>query len=94
MKKYSSYKDSGVEWIGVIPNHWKFGPMKYELCNNDGGVWGKDVENEEDGTYVIRSTEITIDGNWDLSNPMKRLLNIKEIEKSTSLLNINYWLYA
>lgn len=23
MKTYSSYKDSGVEWIGEIPNHWK-----------------------------------------------------------------------
>jgi len=23
MKKYSSYKDSGVEWIGEIPDHWK-----------------------------------------------------------------------
>lgn len=23
MKKYSSYKDSGVEWLGEIPSHWK-----------------------------------------------------------------------
>jgi len=23
MKRYDSYKDSGVEWIGEIPNHWK-----------------------------------------------------------------------
>jgi type I restriction enzyme S subunit len=23
MKKYDSYKDSGVEWIGDIPSHWK-----------------------------------------------------------------------
>ena len=23
MKSYSSYKDSGVEWIGQIPNHWE-----------------------------------------------------------------------
>ena len=28
MKRYDSYKDSGVEWIGEIPSHWeilKFG---------------------------------------------------------------------
>ena len=24
MKKYNSYKDSGVEWIGKIPSHWEF----------------------------------------------------------------------
>lgn len=23
MKKYSSYKDSGVKWLGEIPSHWK-----------------------------------------------------------------------
>ena len=23
MKRYDSYKDSGVEWIGEIPSHWK-----------------------------------------------------------------------
>ena len=22
LKKYDSYKDSGVEWIGVVPIHW------------------------------------------------------------------------
>ena len=82
MKRYDSYKDSGIEWIGEIPSVWKFGKMKYQLSNNDGGVWGSDVENENDGTVVIRSTEITIDGQWDLSNPMKRLLTDSEIEKT------------
>jgi type I restriction enzyme, S subunit len=82
MNRYDSFKDSGVEWIGEIPSHWKFGPMKYVLSNNDGGVWGKDVEVEGEGVYVIRSTEITIDGNWNFSNPMKRILDNKEIEKS------------
>ena len=82
MKTYDSYKETGVEWIGEIPSHWDFGEMRYQLSNNDGGVWGKDVENENDGTVVIRSTEITIDGNWDLSNPVKRLLTNPEIEKN------------
>jgi type I restriction enzyme, S subunit len=22
-KRYSAYKDSGVEWLGVIPEHWE-----------------------------------------------------------------------
>jgi type I restriction enzyme S subunit len=65
MKKYSSYKTSGVEWIGDIPETWDSGKMKYVLSNNDGGVWGSDVENEFEGNIVIRSTEITIDGNWN-----------------------------
>ncbi|SMN01578.1 Type I restriction-modification system, specificity subunit S [uncultured Candidatus Thioglobus sp.] len=81
MKAYQSYKDSGVEWIGEIPSGWSFGEMKYQLSNNDGGVWGSDVEKGNEGTLVIRSTEITIDGNWDLTNPMKRKLDEDEIKK-------------
>lgn len=23
MEKYSSYKDSGVQWLGEIPSHWE-----------------------------------------------------------------------
>jgi type I restriction enzyme S subunit len=31
MRKYDSYKDSGVEWIGEIPSHWKAVPMRFLL---------------------------------------------------------------
>jgi type I restriction enzyme S subunit len=81
MKKYNSYKPSGIEWIGDIPEHWRFGKMKYVLSNNDGGVWGSDVQNDDEGTLVIRSTEITIDGNWDLSGVLKRILTDNEVLK-------------
>ena len=29
MKQYDTYKDSGVQWIGEIPNHWDKRKMKY-----------------------------------------------------------------
>ena len=29
MKRYSEYKDSGVEWIGEIPSHWEVKKLKY-----------------------------------------------------------------
>ena len=29
MKKYDSYKDSGIEWIGDIPKHWDESKIKY-----------------------------------------------------------------
>ena len=31
MKRYPEYKESGVEWIGKIPAHWKISRVKYEL---------------------------------------------------------------
>ena len=29
MERYESYKDSGVKWIGEIPEHWEVRKMKY-----------------------------------------------------------------
>lgn len=31
MKKYPKYKDSGVSWIGEIPEHWKFAHLRNYL---------------------------------------------------------------
>ena len=33
MKKYPKHKDSGVQWIGQIPEHWKIGKIKV-LCDS------------------------------------------------------------
>lgn len=35
MKKYDSYKDSGIEWIGEIPSHWDVKKIKFisKICN-------------------------------------------------------------
>lgn len=29
MKAYPEYKDSGIEWLGEVPSHWKRLPLKY-----------------------------------------------------------------
>ena len=28
---YPAYKDSGVEWLGMIPEHWIVGKVKWEF---------------------------------------------------------------
>ena len=80
MKRYPEYKESHVDWIGEIPKHWKYSRLKFHLTENSGGVWGKDDE-FGNGTYVLRSTEITIAGNWDLQRLIKRKLSKEETEK-------------
>jgi type I restriction enzyme S subunit len=40
MKKYDSYKDSGIEWIGEIPSHWEVTRLKF-LGNLYSGLTGK-----------------------------------------------------
>ena len=38
MRTYDSYKDSGIEWIGEIPRHWKVIKLKYEYKIQKGRI--------------------------------------------------------
>ena len=56
--KYLSYKDSGVEWLGDVPEHWGTSRLKF-LCKITTG--GKDTENKvDDGEYpfYVRSQTV------------------------------------
>jgi type I restriction enzyme S subunit len=49
MKKYSSYKPSGIKWLETIPENWEVSKLKY-LGNLYGGLTGKsggDFNNDE-----------------------------------------------
>ena len=50
-KAYPSYQDSGVEWLGQVPDHWTKMPFKRiaSICN---GQDYKDVE-DADGLYPV-----------------------------------------
>lgn len=50
MKKYDNYKDSGIEWIGEIPNHWNVKRLKNigSLYSGLSGKSGADFKSEQD----------------------------------------------
>ena len=57
-KAYSNYKDSEVEWLGEIPEHWGTSRLKF-LCNITTGA--KDTENKVDGgeyPFYVRSQTV------------------------------------
>jgi type I restriction enzyme S subunit len=33
--RYPKYKESGVEWLGHVPEHWEVKPLKYATTHND-----------------------------------------------------------
>lgn len=37
LNPHAKMKDSGIEWLGEIPNHWAFMPLKY-LASKDRGI--------------------------------------------------------
>ncbi len=79
--RYPKYKASGVEWLGDVPEGWGAAPFKRQIARNDGGVWGDDPDGFAD-TIVLRSTEQTVDGKWQLDNPAPRKLTEPEINSA------------
>ena len=73
---YPAYKSSGIEWLGDVPGHWHVKRAKGLFARNDGGVWGEDFD--DDGVIVLRSTEQTVDGEWNIVEPAKRRLTSTE----------------
>lgn len=62
MKKYNNYKDSGIEWIGEIPEHWNTSKIKY-LTREEGSLFidGDWIESKvivEDGIRYITTGNI------------------------------------
>ncbi|NLY32118.1 MAG: restriction endonuclease subunit S [Firmicutes bacterium] len=53
-KPYERYKDSGVEWIGEIPEHWKIGRLKHSVEGCIGGVWGEEPGDDENDIVCVR----------------------------------------
>lgn len=52
-KPYPAYKNSGVEWLGRVPEHWEIVPLKYETDFVNGAAF-KPEQWSEVGTPIIR----------------------------------------
>lgn len=64
MKKYDSYKDSGIEWMGEIPSHWYNSKIKY-LSKEPGSLFidGDWIESKviiEEGIRYITTGNIKV----------------------------------
>lgn len=76
MKRYGSYKESGVDWLGLIPTHWDNKRLKQLVKLNPG---------KTEVTYIPDSTEVSFlpmervgeDGSIDLSEvrPLSAIQN-------------------
>lgn len=53
MKKYEKYKDSGVDWIGKIPEEWGVRKIKYK-CKFLNGLAFKPSEWKSSGIPIVR----------------------------------------
>ncbi|VGJ82864.1 restriction endonuclease subunit S [Klebsiella quasipneumoniae] len=66
-------KDSGVEWLGEVPEHWGVSKVKY-YCTIKGrigfrGYTVQDLVDENEGALVLGASEMRSDGSILLSSP-------------------------
>ena len=83
-KPYCAYKDSGVPWLGKVPEHWETCRLKSRLVKNDSGIWHE--HHDPFGTIVLRSTEQTVSGGWKIVNPAR--LQLSDVERKIYLLQV------
>lgn len=85
MKKYDSYKDSGIEWIGEIPSHWDFYNLKFILRE---GV--KDGPHETPIWFEEGIPFLSIDGivNGEISFEKCRYIDEQQFEQFSKKLII------
>jgi type I restriction enzyme S subunit len=53
-KSYPAYKDSGVEWLGKIPEHWEVQRLKNTIQTCQNGIWGDEPTNDTRDIVCIR----------------------------------------
>ena len=67
-RRYGRYKDSGVEWIGKIPEEWEVSKIKFTTYVKGRIGWQGLRADEfiDEGPYLVTGTDF-IDGlvNWD-----------------------------
>ncbi|HDS1838498.1 TPA: hypothetical protein QEM98_004663, partial [Stenotrophomonas maltophilia] len=51
--RYPAYKDSGVEWLGEVPQNWSVYSLKRTVDGCVNGLWGDEPDGEND-IAVIR----------------------------------------
>lgn len=68
-KPYPAYKDSGVEWIGQVPEHWQVKRLKHLISQCQNGVWGDDPLEDGSDTLCIRVADFDRDNNVVIYNP-------------------------
>ena len=64
---YPVYKDSGVEWLGRVPEHWEIVPLKYETEFVNGAAF-KPEQWSEVGTPIIRIENLNGSLNFNCFN--------------------------
>lgn len=84
LDKSAPMKDSGIEWIGQIPQHWEIRKLKTIGDYRNGLTYSpEDICEENNGTLVLRSSnikngKISFNDNVYVSSNIPEILKVKK----------------
>ena len=89
MKKYDTYKESGIEWIGHIPTDWQVIRLRYRGKSIIGITYKPEqvVTDKEDGILVLRSSNVQ-NGKLDFNDNVyvNKEINVNQLTKEGDIL--------
>lgn len=89
-RAYAEYKDSGLEWLGEIPSHWKIASLRFLVEAVSNGSTASQVE-ESETTVPISRIESISTGEIDLNKvgfvDMKTISQNFKLHKNDILLS-------
>jgi len=99
LEKYSSYKDSGVEWVSSVPKHWDIIKIKYLMYEkkkthninlNCGSIsFGKVVHKDDEKIpYSTKKAYQVVESGNFLVNPLNLNYDLKSLRIALSDLNV------
>ncbi len=91
MKAYPEYKNSGIQWLGEIPEHWKVNLVKRIVDDHKQGFYTQD-EYVDRGVKLLRITDI--DDNSNVSYLNCPFVQITENDRLYFSLNVNDFVFA
>lgn len=52
--RYEKYKNSGVEWLGDVPQHWVIDRLKHSINSCKNGIWGGEPIGDANDISCVR----------------------------------------
>ncbi|WP_066258957.1 restriction endonuclease subunit S [Hydrogenophaga flava] len=82
--RYPAYKDSGVEWLGQVPCHWRVDRLKASIVSSKNGIWGEESKGDENDIPCVRVADFDRQKlRVELSEPTIRNVTAKERDGRT-----------
>lgn len=97
MKRYTSYKDSGVEWLGEIPEHWQvmpaFSVFKEQCLRNKNLVeknllslsYGRIIKKDFESNYGLLPESFET---YQIVNPGNIILRLTDLQNDKKSLRV------